>query len=381
MTDELILTGGRIVTPDAVIGGTVVLRDGRIADIQPGASAAPGALDLEGDYLLPGLVELHTDNLEKHFQPRPSVLWPARAAVLAHDAQLLSAGITTVFDALAVGDAHSKSARVAGFLAMGEAVADLARSGEFRIDHFLHLRCELSYEDLLDRFGRFADEPILRLVSLMDHTPGQRQFTDVELWRTYYRGKYGLSAAEMDETIARQHDQQARYAQPHRQAIIDICRARGLPLASHDDATVEHVDEAVAAGVVIAEFPTTVAAARHARDRGLAIMMGGPNLVLGGSHSGNVSAAELAQLGLLDILSSDYVPSSSLLGIFRLTGDEFSFPLPKAVSLVTERPARAVGLDDRGAIRPGLRADLIRVRDASGTPAVRAAWVAGARAA
>lgn len=381
MTKELILTGGRIVTPDAVMEGTVLVRDGLIADIQPGASAAPGALDLEGDYLLPGLVELHTDNLEKHFQPRPSVRWPARAAVLAHDAQLLSAGITTVCDALALGDAHDKSPRIGGFADMAEAVVGLAREGGLRIEHYLHLRCELSYDGLIERFMRFADEPILRLVSLMDHTPGQRQFTDVAIWRRYYRGKYGLNEQEMDETIARQREQQSRFADPHRKAIVEMCQERKLPLASHDDATADHVDEAAAAGAVIAEFPTTVTAARHARDKGLAIMMGSPNLCLGGSHSGNVSAAELAELDLLDILSSDYVPASSLLGIFRLAGDEFSLPLEKAVTLVTERPARAIGLDDRGAIRPGLRADVIRIRESGGAPAVRATWLAGERAA
>ena len=221
----------------------------------------------------------------------------------------------------------------------------------------------------------------IRLVSLMDHTPGQGQFTDVERWRAYYRGKYGLSEAEMDATIARQHELQSRYAGLHRARIVGICRAKGLPLASHDDATAAHVDEAVEAGAVIAEFPTTVAAAERARERGHAIMMGGPNLVLGDSHSRNVSAAELAKLGLLDILSSDYVPFSTLLGAFCLAGDEFAVSLPEAVRMVTERPAQAVGLDDRGALRPGLRAELIQVREVAGTPAVRAAWLTGERAA
>jgi alpha-D-ribose 1-methylphosphonate 5-triphosphate diphosphatase len=176
---------------------------------------------------------------------------------------------------------------------------------------------------------------------------------------------------------------QARYAEPHRAYFVDYCRAQGIALASHDDTTPEHVAQAHADGASMSEFPTTLAAARAARERGLAIVMGGPNVVRGGSHSGNVAAAELAREGLLDILSSDYVPGSLLSAALRLV-DEGITDWPRAVATISREPARATGLADRGEIAPGLRADLIRVRvvDTPGgarQAVVRAVWREGRR--
>lgn len=379
MSAEWALTNARIVTPDAMIEGSLLVRDGRIAELDAAPSRLRNALDLEGDYLIPGLVELHTDNLEKHFTPRPGVRWPALSAVMAHDAQIATSGITTVFDALALGDVMEGSARVDHLDEMAKAVTHASQVGITRAEHHLHLRCEVSYPGVTDLFARFLDNPLVKLVSVMDHSPGQRQFASLEKYREYYQGKYGLNDVELKRFITRQKAASARYSDTHRRAVVAQCHERRLPIASHDDATVDHIREAREFGMVIAEFPTTVEAARAARDAGLHVMMGGPNLVRGYSHSGNVSARELAAGRLLDTLSSDYFPASSLHAAFVLGTQVEGFTLPEAIATVSANPAAAAGLDDRGRLAPGLRADLVRVKPVQGVPLVREVWRGGSR--
>ena len=375
---ERVFTNARVVTREAVFDGTVHVAGGMIAAVERGRSSLAGAVDLDGDYLLPGLVELHTDNMERHFVPRPGVDWPAPVAATAHDAQIAAAGITTVFDAIVIGDIFDEgSARMRHLDGMIEAIRWGERSGNFRVEHRLHLRCEISCVPVVDMVAPYASDPLVGLMSLMDHTPGQRQFVDFSKYRQYFQGKYHLGDAEMDACIARQIDIQQRFGAANRARLLELCRARGVPLASHDDATPDHVAEALADGVVLAEFPTTAAAARAARAGGMRVLMGGPNVVLGGSHSGNVSALDLAGLGLLDILSSDYVPNSLLLGAFLLQSQGIT--LPEALATVSATPAETVGLLDRGEIAPGKRADLIRAAEVHGGPMVRAVWRGGER--
>ena len=373
------ISNARIVTPDDVVLGTVEICDGVIETVDEGNARSGLAIDFEGDYLLPGLVELHTDNLEKHFAPRPGVNWPGQAAVLAHDSQLAAAGITTVFDAISVGDIHESEVRLEHLSTMTEAVKAASGWDVFRADHFLHMRCEVSYADVMDLFRPFADEPLVRLVSLMDHTPGQRQFVNLDKHRQYYQNKFGLSDAEMADYVESKQQAHRTYSARHRTQILEALNGKNVTLASHDDATPEHIDEAVRDGMAIAEFPTTVDAARAAREKGMTILMGAPNLVLGGSHSGNVSALELASIELLDVLSSDYVPSSILHGIFLLNREVPGMTLPRAAALATANPASAVGLEDRGEIVPGKRADFIRIREIEGVAVVRGTWREGHR--
>ncbi len=379
MSDEIALGNARVVTRRECFAGSLRVAAGAIAEVSPGRGRLRGALDLEGDYLLPGLVELHTDMLEKHAVPRPRVQWPTVAAVMAHDAQLAAAGITTVLDGLAVGYVVDTLERPRDPRPFAEAIRHAQAGGLLRSEHFFHMRCEVSTEHVLADFAPFVEDPLVRLVSLMDHTPGQRQFVRVEKYREYNQGKYGLGDAELDALIAKRREDQARYGERHRAAIVRLCAKYGLPLASHDDATRAHVEEAVQAGVVIAEFPTTREAAAEAKLYGLAVVAGAPNLVLGKSHSGNVSAAELAEGGLLDILSSDYVPASLLQAAFLL--HQKGFPLPAAVATVTVTPAERAALSDRGEIAVGKRADLLRVCVVEGHPVVRGVWRGGRRVA
>jgi alpha-D-ribose 1-methylphosphonate 5-triphosphate diphosphatase len=378
MTEFLVLTNARIVTEDQVIAGSLLVRDGRIEALDEGPSRVAGALDLGGDWLLPGLVELHTDNLERQFTPRPGVRWPADAAMLSHDAQVAAAGITTVCDAVCVGFYGGKSERLDYLNLSIDVLHRAQRAGALKAEHYLHLRLELTDPHMLELFEPLKDEPSLRLVSFMDHTPGQRQWRDLDKLRGFHLGREVNSEAEFQAMVARRIHEQQTYVERHRTAVLRLLEGHPAVRASHDDTTPAHVLEARACGCAIAEFPTTVEAAEAARAAGMGIVMGAPNLVIGGSHSGNVAAAELIERGLLDAFSSDYVPASLLQAAFLLR-EGFGLPMPEAIAPVTRNPARLLGLTDRGRIAPGARADLVRVREIDVTPTALAVWRQGCR--
>lgn len=378
MAEELLITNARIVLRDEEFTGTARVSGGRIVDLAPGRSTLPRAEDWEGDYLLPGLVELHTDNLEKHLMPRPQVCWPEFPALLAHDAEVAAAGITTVFDAVGVGDVDEQALRGQHKQALLDSLDHAEADGLLRADHRLHVRCELPAPNTVRLFEPFARCARVGLISLMDHTPGQRQWTDVAKARTYYTGKKGWSDEKFDAVVAQGPELQRRYADPHRRHFLDHARVHGIPVASHDDTTAEHVAQAVAEGVTISEFPTSEAAARHAREAGLTTVMGAPNVVRGGSHSGNACATRLAAAGLLDALSSDYVPASLLHAAFLLR-ERAGYTTAAALATVSAHPARMAGLADRGDIALGKRADFSRTRVGAHGPSVRAVWRGGRR--
>lgn len=374
---EKVLTNARIVLDDTVLDGTLVVRGGRVAAVDEGRAHAPGAEDCDGDVLCPGLIDLHTDALESHFVPRPKVYWPdARAAALAHDGQVVASGITTVFDAICAGGFdQAKAERRDLFAIMLDAVEDGAPL--FRADHRIHLRCEMTDHDLMALAVPALERSGVGLASLMDHTPGARQWRNVESLRAFLAG-IGKTAAEVETEIetrsARGRAAVARNFGP----LAALLREKGIVRASHDDTTPDHVELARGAGCSISEFPTTVEAARAARAAGLATIGGAPNVVRGGSHSNGVAMKDLAAEGLLDALASDYVPASLLQAAVALHLRQ-GLPLPEALGLVTRAPARMAGLDDRGRLAPGLRADITRFRLVEGTPVVRQVLAAGER--
>lgn len=376
MSDETVFTNARIVLADRVIDGSVVIRGGRIAEVSEGRSTGH---DFEGDYLLPGLVELHTDHIESHYSPRPKVRWTPMAAVQAHDAQIAASGITTVLDALRVGLDEDAELTGEEMLTLANTIEAAKDTGRLRADHFIHLRCEVSAPDCLDSFRLLQDHPLVRLASLMDHAPGQRQFASLDSYKRYYQGKLKMTDAQLEEFSARRNSDSERYSSLHRTSIAVQCHDRSIVLASHDDATLAHVDEAIAQGIHVAEFPTTMDAAKASHKAGMAVLMGAPNVVRGASHSGNVSARELAEAGVLDILSSDYIPFSLMQAVFSLSEAVPEIELPDTVRMVSKTPAEAAGLDDRGEIVVGRRADLVRVQADGGVPLIRSVWREGQR--
>lgn len=379
MPADVSFRNARIVLADEIVEGSLDVADGRIAAFDAGTSSV--GEDFEGDFLVPGLVELHTDHLEGHYAPRPGVRWNAVAAVQAHDAQIAASGITTVFDCLRMGSEGTDGFAKGEMRELADAIDQAQREDRLRAEHFIHLRCEVSTPDVLSDFESFRAEGRVRLASLMDHAPGQRQFQTMDQYAVYYKTKRGLSDEAFARYVAMRQEQSARFSAPHRKAIAEHCRANAVTLASHDDATLDHVGEALEDGVRLAEFPTSLDAARASHEAGMSVLMGAPNIVRGGSHSGNIAARELAEAGLLDVLSSDYVPASLLHGAFKLAEDVEAISLPQSLALVTRRPAETVGLSDRGEIAQGKRADLLRVRWRGGVPVVRGVWREGKRVA
>jgi alpha-D-ribose 1-methylphosphonate 5-triphosphate diphosphatase len=378
---ELIMTNARLVLEGQVVRGTLVVRGGRIARVEQGRSHLSAAVDLDGDYLIPGLVDLHTDNLEKHFQPRRGVTWDGVAAAIAHDGQVAASGITTVYDSLTLGAADGWDMRAELVEPMLDGLDEARRHGMLRIDHRLHLRCEVTHPAITGEFDVHAARHAVAMLSLMDHAPGDRQIPDIADYRERYLRLFDGDAARVDAHIDRLVTASRELGPANRRALADRARDARIPLATHDDASVAHIEDALALGAVFTEFPTTLQAAQAARRHGLATLMGTPNLIRGGSHSGNVAAGRLVAEGLLDLLASDYIPASLLKGAFRLAEPPFDLDLPAAIAMVTSRPAAVAGLVDRGRIAPGLRADLVRIQQVKGRPIVRAVLVQGRRVA
>jgi alpha-D-ribose 1-methylphosphonate 5-triphosphate diphosphatase len=377
MTVETIFTNAVLVLPDATLTGTLVTRGAVITAIESGRSAAPGAIDLDGDYLIPGVVDVHTDNLERQVLPRSLARWPSRSAMVAHDAQCAAAGVTTILDALCLGDLGFDTGRIQTFW---DGVADLdalTPTGLLKSQHYLHLRCEIPALDMLSCFDAVADHPLVRLISLMDHSPGVGQYADLEFYRNLRR-RGGLDEATVDRRIAELLEQRLRVRDPNRQALLDRARGRGIALASHDDRTVEEIAENARDGIRISEFPVTMAAAEAAKAAGMDVIAGAPNLVRGGSHSGNIAAADLLRSGWVDVFASDYVPPALIEAAFRCAREGL-IELPTAVAMITSRAAELAGLSDRGILAEGRRADLVRVRLHETLPVVRQVWSGGER--
>ena len=373
-TPSLTLSDARIVTPRGIVEGALRIEDGLITGIGP----ARAGMELGGAFLIPGIVDLHTDHVERHTHPRVGVIWPLLAALMAHDAVVISGGTTTVFDSLSVGASMKRPERREILEPLVAALAEGQAAGVFRADHLLHLRCEISDPETMALLDATIAHPLTRLVSVMDHTPGDRQSPDVAKWFDHMIYEMEVDATTgrvmMDDLLERSRSM----GQTVRAHVVAKSRAASLPVMSHDDRSADQADQAAAEGMAISEFPTTLVAAQRAREKGMSIVMGAPNYLRGGSQSGNIAVAELLSHGLVDALASDYVPRSLLDAAFRLAADpDMPHDLPAAIALVSDAPARMAGLSDRGRIAEGLRADLVAVRVVAGQPVVQAVWRQG----
>lgn len=376
---EKVYTNYRLLLPNQEILGTLVTKDGYITDIQSGIVSQ--GKNGNGDYLMPGLIELHTDHLERCMMPRSNVRWPLYSAVINHDRDLISSGITTVCDAISIGDFKPTDTHLTPFKDMIEGITEGQNAGRLKAEHRLHLRCELSYPLLEETTEGYCDHPLLSLISLMDHTPGQRQFWDVKKYSNHYITRHGIPAKDMEHFIQTRQENQQKYALKNRQGIVDLAHRHNIPLASHDDSTVEQVEESIQDQVILAEFPTTLEAAKLAHTSGLKILMGAPNLVLGGSHSGNISALDLVEHQWVDILSSDYAPRSLLESVFIIT-KETNQPLYEVLKLITLNPAKLINIaEERGCLKVGQKADFITVHYDKVVPQITAVFCQGERVA
>lgn len=367
------LTNVRIVLPDDVIErGAIAIGDGLIAAIVAGdPPAGAHGVDGRGLTVLPGLIDLHGDKLEREIEPRPGVHFPLDLGILEYDKRLAANGVTTAFAAVAFHDIGlSKPLRT---IDNGRAVAAaISRMRpELLVDLRLHARCEITHPAVLDLVHELIATEQVALISLNDHTPGQGQFRDIERYIERNADQHGLSredfAARTYQRIAL-----AEERRPDLEQLGALARSaceRRIMLASHDDDTAQKVGLVHSLGVTISEFPVTLEAAQAARSHGMHITMGAPNVLRGRSHSGNLSGREAIAVGLVDALASDYAPVALLQAAWRIA-DEGLLPLPAAIGLVTSGPAAAAGLTDRGRIAVGLRADLTLV-EAGAFPRVR----------
>lgn len=383
----LAIINATVVLPDQVLhGGAVLIRDGLIAEVADFAAAIRTTLNTEidagGAYLIPGLVDLHNDGLEVEVRPRPQAELPLDVAFPTYERRLVGAGVTTEFHAIAFMD-QKKSNRTAGQAAHRAAfVADQSDAGECAIDHQVLHRVDVWSPDYLDDVFASAERFRVRYLSLNDHTPGQGQYRDMdkyfEMQQAYAntRGHTQPNVSETQQLIAERESAQDLRDGVYRR-IAGAVSERGITVASHDDDSPEKVELMYQLGARIAEFPVTVEAARRARELGMAIVVGAPNVVRGGSQSGNLDATDLISRGLADIICADYHAPSLLPAAFRLVRDGV-IDLPAAIRALTLNPAKAMGLTERGSIERGKLADLNVIRvGRSGVPHVEATFRRG----
>lgn len=377
-TDYEIVNTRAVLTDRVLDDATVVVRDGLIVDVTTRTLRSTTAIDARGVHCLPGLVDTHSDGLEKEMRPRPGVILDDDFALASFEGRVRAAGITTIFHGIGFEEDDRNQRSVEQAVRLCGAISDRALSDHALIDHRILYRLDArdadGFDALMTVLPQRRDTSIAPLVSFEDHTPGQGQYMDRTAMERYVMGTRGLDENEarrqVDEMIAARdamiHNRER--ALPH---LTEAARCGEIRLMAHDPATLDDITEAVTWHASIAEFPTTLDAARAAREAGLRIVCGAPNVVRGRSHSGNVSARDLIAAGLCDVLASDYLPSTLMGAVAGLAADGIC-DLATAVELVAGGPAETVGLEDRGRIEAGRRADLVLVHFAGSLPTIRA---------
>lgn len=372
-----LITNARLVLADQVLEQTsLLIEDGYIVAIgliDPIHAHGAQVTDLGNRYLLPGLIDLHADALEKDIEPRPNVHFPLDYAIAQADKRNAAAGITTVFHSLSFANAELG-------LRNNAMAADIVRAihafnGKGLVDNRVHTRYEITDPTALPVLLELLDEDSVHLLSIMDHTPGQGQFKDMRAYQDYLQKSYQKTAAEtqaiIDDKLA-----QAEAAQIRVKQLIAHAHAKNVHVASHDDDCPDKVAEIKALGVHISEFPINLETARHAIEQGMRTIMGAPNILRGKSQSGSMKAQDAIEHGVASCLCSDYAPASLLTALFVLV-QRGVLNLPEAVKLVSLNPAQALSLADRGEIAVGKRADLVCVDFVGDYPQVGQAWVNG----
>lgn len=369
------LTHARIVTPTQTLDdASLLIEDGRVAAINP-VSFPTGAteIDLEGRLLLPGLIDLHCDALEKEIEPRPGVHFPIDFAVQNADRRNAIAGITTVFHALSFANAELGVRNNAFAADIARAVHELC--DDLLVDNRVHCRYEVTDTDAPALLTELLEHDAIHLLSFMDHTPGQGQFKSDQAYRDYLARSYKKSEAEIDALLEEKHAA-GESAEKRMRELAETAHKHGVQVASHDDDTPEKARLVHDLGATLSEFPINLETARTARELGMATIFGAPNILRGKSQSGSMRALDAVLEGVADCLCADYAPAAMLPALFRLV-DQTGISLAQSIRLASLHPARAVGLHDRGAIAPGLRADLVAVRLHEGLPRVEGVWLEG----
>ena len=367
--ESFAITNAVIVRPHAVDErGAVGIEGGVIKEVAADgalSSAYDREIDVQGAYLMPGIIDLHNDSLEVEVNPRPETNLPVEFALANLERRLLFSGVTTEFHAIAFMDNERSKRTLGGAITKAAFLADYVRSGAQLIDNQVLHRLDVWSPASLDAIFESLERMPARYVSINDHTPGQGQYRDLSsfkkrmsAWAERRGGNPGLDSVE--QRMQQRAADTETIPTVYRRIGAEMDRNRFF-ISSHDDDSPEKVDVLHSLGATITEFPVTVETARRARDLGMSIVAGAPNIVRGGSSSGNQSALELFSLGLADVIVADYHAPSMLPAAFRLVDDGIA-DLPGAVRALTLNAAKAVGIPSLGAIEPGYRANLIAVR-------------------
>ena len=372
--NPLYLTGARVVLPDAVLeDAAVLIEDGVIAAIDPESGKGAQTLDLSGKTLIPGMIDLHCDALEKEVEPRPNVHFPLDFACAQADKRNAAAGVTTVFHALSFANEELGVRNNAFAASVARAVHAWNPHG--LVDNRVHCRYEVTDPTAPDILLELMAADEMHLLSVMDHSPGQGQFKDIAAYRDYLARTYKKTEGELDALVENKLAQ-AEGAMARIRLLIDAAQAQGIRVASHDDDTPEKVETLHGLGVGISEFPINLESAQAARERGMSTVFGAPNILRGKSQSGAMRALDAVKAGVADCLCADYHPATLIVAVFRLP-ELADITLADAVRLVSANPARAAGLADRGEIATGKRADLVAVAHINGLAQASGVFAAG----
>lgn len=365
------LTGGRIVLGHEVVeDGSITIENGRITGIESAGRPGETEIDLEGSTLLPGLVDLHGDAIEKEVEPRPNAFFPLPVALASIDRRCVASGITTAFHGLSFADGELGVRDIAVAERVARAVRDHAPGA--LADNRVHVRYEITDPRSFAIVERLIAEGIAGLLSFMDHTPGQGQFKDVASYKAYFGKVYRTDDFALD-TLINAKEKEAANALARMEELAKLARRHDIAMAGHDDEGAERIALMSRLGASISEFPCDLATAREANDKGLATLFGAPNVVRGRSLSGALSARQAIAANVAACLCSDYAPQALLPAVGVLVS-ELGLSWPDAVRLVSTNPARAAGLSDRGEIAVGNAADLVRVGEVGGTLVAETVW-------
>ncbi len=370
----ILLTNAQVIFPTETRKNVaVMIENGVIAYFDPASAGAAQVIDLSGRMLMPGMIDLHCDALEKEVEPRPNVHFPLDFACAQADKRNAAAGITTVFHALSFAN-HELGVRNNNF------AADIVRAvhawqAHALVDNRVHARYEVTDETAPMILTDLLKNGLIHLLSFMDHTPGQGQFKNVAAYRDFLSRTHKKSDMEVD-AILNNKIAAAKDAYARMQGLAETAKEYGVSIASHDDDSIEKVSVVAALGAVISEFPINLETAHAAKAQRLSTLFGAPNVLRGQSQSGSMRVLDGVIAGVADCLCGDYAPAALLPSVLRLP-DLAGISLSDAVALVTRHPARAVSLNDRGEIAIGKRADLIAVKSLGGLPQAERIWVHG----
>ena len=368
-----LITNGQIITPVGILAGyEILIEHDRIKQIAKREAISRESFDVvidaNGGYITPGFVDIHTDYIEQIAAPRPRVLMDFDLALKETEKIVVNQGITTMFHSLSLykgGEFGQKAIRMLENVDKFAKLIENTHTSQHLIRHRFHARLEIDNIEAVPYLKRYIEQKQVQLISFMDHTPGQGQYRDLEIYREAMKGHNHLTDEEVAQ-VMKNHETKERLTFKGLKEIADLAKASNVAVASHDDDELAKIDLVKHFHTSISEFPITIEVAQKAKASGLYTVAGAPNVLLGGSHSGNLSAIDAIKEEVIDILCSDYYPASLLHAVFKLH-QQYGYDLAAMIKLVTINPAKAVGMaQEIGSIEAGKKADLLIIEQVEG---------------